>query len=246
MKQNYILCPVCKKHKFPSWEDNGTCICPSCGWGHDTIGEEKTDTIIGPNDLSLNDYKLRYEYYVNQNAKYYWSYDHYPEIPQIEAMDCPVCKKMKFEPLSWDAIFCDVTPGDVHCVFCGWKYDIKQTESPNLKKQTNEMSLNEYRKWYDEKISVNPDYIFFEEETDKYVPTPHMCPVCEKYEFKDESSYDICPYCGWEDDGLMEAEPDLWAGCANDLCLNDFRKRYDELVTKNPKYKYSINHFGEE
>ena len=30
-KETYLLCPVCEKHKFPKWEDNGTCICPHCG-----------------------------------------------------------------------------------------------------------------------------------------------------------------------------------------------------------------------
>lgn len=236
-RATYIICPVCGKHKFPIWEDNGTCICPYCGWGHDTIGEEESFVATGPNDLSLEDYKLRYLYYVEQNPKYHWRFDRYPEIPQIEKCICPVCGKYEFEPLTWDDIYCGVTPSDVYCMSCGWHYSPEQAKSPELKNSANEMSLKEYRAWYAEKVAENPNYSYFEELTENYVPTPHKCPVCGKYEFADESCYDICPFCGWEDDGVQLNDPDFDGG-ANELSLKQYRKAYSEKIKVDPTYRW--------
>ena len=37
----------------------------------------------------------------------------------------------------------------------------------------------------------------------------HLCPVCGKYEFEEQGSFDICDVCGWEDDPLQLKEPNL-------------------------------------
>ena len=236
-KQTYIVCPICGKHKFPTWEDNGTCICPHCGWGHDTQSETNPFEACGPNDLSLTDYQIRYDYYVRKNPKYHWTFNGFPEIPQVEKSKCPVCDKFEFEPLSWADIACDITPSDSYCLNCGWHYSTRQIENPNLKNDANEMSLYEYRMWYKKRLEENPEYNYFNESVENYIPTPHKCPVCGKYEFKDKSCFDICPYCGWEDDGLFEDNPNIPGG-ANETSLNKYRKAYNEKIKLDPNYHW--------
>lgn len=235
MKQKYILCPVCGKHKFPTWEDNGTCVCPYCGWAHDSLSEDESFEAGSHNDLCLDNYKLRYEYYVEQNPDYHWARDKYPDIPQIEKSICPVCGKFQFEPITWEDICCGIVPSDIYCMDCGWHYDVHQRENPNLSNGANTMSLNEYKAWYAQKVKDNPEYSFFEEQTENYVPTPHKCPVCAKYDFKDECCHDICPFCGWEDDGTDDGSESLGA---NDLRFSLYKERYNGCVKRNPEYRW--------
>lgn len=49
-----------------------------------------------------------------------------------------------------------------------------------------------------------------------------ICPVCGKHHFEEEDFFEVCPICGWEDDGLQRDEPDLEGG-ANDMSLNQAR-----------------------
>lgn len=51
------------------------------------------------------------------------------------------------------------------------------------------------------------------------------CPVCGKYYFEEDSDFDICEVCGWENDGLQNANPD-YAGGANKMSLNQAREAY--------------------
>jgi hypothetical protein len=158
-------------------------------------------------------------------------------IKYFKPMVCPICHEYYFTD---DTIFEKQDPEyqgkrDDYCRHCGWEYDLYQYEHPDVPNLTNKLSLNEYKKWFQDKSKKNPNYDYLEEN---YIQTPHLCPVCGKYEFEDEDSFDICPYCGWEDDSLMESEPDKWAGCANRLCLNDYKKEYQEIIKENPNYKW--------
>ena len=48
------------------------------------------------------------------------------------------------------------------------------------------------------------------------------CPVCGKYEFPEENSFDICPICSWQNDGV-QADNHNYAGGANHFSVNEAR-----------------------
>ena len=54
-----------------------------------------------------------------------------------------------------------------------------------------------------------------------------VCPVCGQHHFEEEDFYEVCPVCGWEDDGLQRDNPD-YAGGANRMSLNEAKVAYRE------------------
>ena len=62
------------------------------------------------------------------------------------------------------------------------------------------------------------------------MPNKTICPVCGKTEFQKECDYDICKYCGWENNDFFEE------GGANTLSLVDYKNRYQIYLYLNPKY----------
>ena len=84
-------------------------------------------------------------------------------------------------------------------------------------------------------MKENPNFDYSEANLPD--PTPHMCPICGKYEFPDSLSSDICPYCGWEDDGTTEEDPSDYIG-ANGMTFSDYKRNYDELIKENPDYRW--------
>ncbi len=59
--------------------------------------------------------------------------------------------------------------------------------------------------------------------------TGKMCPVCGKHQFEEDDNFEICPICGWEDDGLQRDEPD-YDGGANEISLNQARKEWEKRI----------------
>lgn len=149
-------------------------------------------------------------------------------------MVCPVCSEFYFSALTDE----DYSKEQNQCTQCGWIYSLQQVNNPDWVDPKVNYSLNEYRKEYSKKKLSAPAYNYLDEV---YEPAPHICPVCGKTSFSDQASFEICPACGWEDDPVMETEPDSWAGSANDLCLNDFRKRYNAAIEINPDYRFDLH-----
>lgn len=155
---------------------------------------------------------------------------------RFKPIECPVCNKFYFsKPLKdfYDADMKDYLNGEVHCYRCGWIYDLYQAKHPDSKDGYNEMSVNEYKKWFADKIKENPKYDY--EDEHKPAPKPHKCPVCGEYEFPNELSSDICPVCGWEDIGFEEfpdKKPSKYM-----MSYNETLAWFKEQRKKNPKFR---------
>ena len=57
------------------------------------------------------------------------------------------------------------------------------------------------------------------------------CPCCNNKAFEDVGGFDVCEYCGWQDDPLQRIDPNDDMG-ANALCLSDYRIKW--LQRKTP------------
>lgn len=65
----------------------------------------------------------------------------------------------------------------------------------------------------------------------------HLCPVCGKTIFSEKASYEICEYCGWEDDTIQEEYPDVDFG-ANGHSLNKYKAEYLQRIKENSEYHW--------
>ena len=154
---------------------------------------------------------------------------------------CPVCGKFYFEdPSNANSKYKrkEYLNGNVYCFQCGWIYDLKEIENPDSYIGRNEITLNQYIEHYNELIKLNPHYHYLDDKAAK--SGPYMCPICGKCKFRDESTFDICPYCGWEDDGVQNDNPN-YAGGANELSLIEYKKQYEEKIKEDPKYVWKAH-----
>lgn len=151
-------------------------------------------------------------------------------------MICPVCDKFYFTKLiDVDIDQLGLTPNTTQCRMYGWFYDLEQFKDPNLKNDSNAMSLNEYKEWYKKKIKENKKWEYYQDFVGDPVPT--KCKLCGEHTFKDRLTYDICPICGWQDNGFEDdpdEKPSDW-----EMSFNDYRKWFKEQRAKDPKFRYS-------
>lgn len=163
-------------------------------------------------------------------------------LKQIKPMLCPICGKFYFtELIDIDIEQLGLTLNTTQCRECGWYYDLEQVNNPDLKNESNEMSLNEYKKWYKNKIKENKKREYYLDFVGE--PEPHKCPVCGEYTFKDGLSSDICPVCGWEDTGFEEV-PDVRPSPYM-MSLNEHKKWFADQRKKDPKFKKYPDEDGE-
>lgn len=171
---------------------------------------------------------------------------------------CPVCGKEKFIDLEniikeddndVDVYKIDTISGEkikitdqieiycVHCSHCGWMYDLKQVLDYDTIGNRNNKTVNELKVEYQDKLNNNPNYNY-DAEISK--PVPHKCPICGEHEFKNINSYDVCPACGWIDDGTEDISLDDYSE-VNVISIKNAKEEFKKKRLENPKYKWKNN-----
>lgn len=69
----------------------------------------------------------------------------------------------------------------------------------------------------------------------------YKCVCCGYYTMESEppGTFEICPVCFWEDDGVQYEDPD-YEGGANGISLNKARENYKKIGAISEKYLENV------
>lgn len=69
----------------------------------------------------------------------------------------------------------------------------------------------------------------------------YQCPCCEHYtlDLKPNNTFQICPVCFWEDDGVQLNAPE-YEGGANEMSLNQARRNFKEFGVIDLQFKKQV------
>ena len=65
----------------------------------------------------------------------------------------------------------------------------------------------------------------------------HPCPVCGRTVFQEYDSYEICSFCGWEDNAFQEKLP--YTGGGSNASLHSCRQNYRKKIAADPAYTWA-------
>ena len=153
------------------------------------------------------------------------------------------------------------------CKICGWVQDDNQENDKNLERGNNKICFNKYKRvFYLDWGNIKTDYelihvdetipqLYFQNslkydsitdgELDKIIETlkskeieypPYKCKMCGMKDIK--HIFEICDFCGWEDDGIQNDDHD-YSGGANQMSFNQYKKFWEENkaeILKNLKF----------
>lgn len=145
---------------------------------------------------------------------------------------CPVCGVgLLYKAKNYG----NYTKTSIDCPYCGAIFDVESLSDYDKKNDIIFLSINDQIKEYEENIKSDPNYYSKAHYDD--TNEPHMCPVCGEYKFPDFASFDICPICGWEDNGVdLDDENGGWG--TNGKTIFQVKKEFEEKRKKDPKYRW--------
>jgi hypothetical protein len=119
------------------------------------------------------------------------------------------------------------------------EFDGLQIEEPDFPGGANVMSVNQMKKWWNYKMSINNNFVWMSEEPCVNYRAHQFwntCPICGEHlevgKFKNPDIPDDhdgvqCSKCSWIRDLVQAVEPDMKDGL-NKLSVNEYKKEFLE------------------